>query len=87
MRSTKLGVPQRECKPNLKSVKDNKDLLESIFSTGIVKQVPGWEKSHAVTIAWSYDMERTCEEMRGKILRMGKKESRANIQSLHSVHG
>ena len=52
-----LACTQRECKPNLKIVQESKDLLESLISEGFVKQSPGWERSHADTIAWSSDME------------------------------
>ena len=32
-------------------------VLESLISASTVTQIPGWERSHADTIAWSYDME------------------------------
>ena len=56
---------QRECKHNLKIVQENKDLLESLISAGIVKQLLGWERSRADAVAWSYDMAghaKKCEE-------------------------
>ena len=52
-----LGCTQRECKPNLKIVQGNEDMLESLVSAGTIKQLPRWERSHADTVAWSYDME------------------------------
>ena len=49
----------------MKIAQENKDVLESVISTGLesvistgtFKQLLGWEKSHADTVAWSYDME------------------------------
>ena len=32
-------------------------MFESRISAGAIEKLPGWEKSHANTIAWSYDME------------------------------
>ena len=43
----------RECNPNTKIAQENKDLLESLIPAGTIKQLLGWEKSHADTIAWS----------------------------------
>ena len=62
-------------------------VLESLISASTVTQIPGWERSHADTIAWSYDMEGQCEEMSGKVLRIGKQEHPAIMQSLHTVYG
>ena len=52
-----LGSTQRECTSNVKIAQENKDLLESLISARTVKQKPGWEKSHADTVAWSHDVE------------------------------
>ena len=32
-------------------------MFESRISAGSIEKLVGWEKSHANTIAWSYDME------------------------------
>ena len=51
------GCTQRECKPRLKIVHANNDLLESLIPAGNIRQSHGWEKSHADTVAGSYDIE------------------------------
>ena len=43
----------------------DKEMFESRISTEATEQWPGWEKPHANTVAWSYDMEghaRKCVE-------------------------
>ena len=32
-------------------------MLETRISAGTIKQLPGWEKSHANTVTWSHGME------------------------------
>ena len=50
-KNTCVRSMQREYKPNLKIVQENKDLA------GTFKQLLGLEKSQADTVAWSDDME------------------------------
>ena len=52
-----LGCTQRECTPNETTIEQCKKMLESRVSAGATEQLPGWEKPHAKTVAWSYDME------------------------------
>ena len=52
-----LGCTQRECKPNETLVEQYKKMFESRTSAGATEKLPGWEKPHAQTVAWSYDME------------------------------
>ena len=52
-----LGCTKRDGKPNLKIVLEINDLLESMISAGTIKQLFGWERSHADAVAWSCDME------------------------------
>ena len=47
-----LGCTQRECKVNEKVIDQCREMFESRLS-----ELPGWEKPHAKTVAWSYDME------------------------------
>ena len=67
-----LGCTQRECKSNESIIVNAEKLFESRISAGATEKFAGWEKSHAHTIAWSCDMERSCEEAGGKILRIGE---------------
>ncbi len=52
-----------------------------------LKKLPGWEKPHTKTVAWSYDMGGHAQKMRWKTLRTGEQEDRATIQSLNSLLG
>ena len=36
---------------------ENREVFESRISAGATEKLPGWEKLHAKTVAWSYDME------------------------------
>ena len=48
---------QRECKPHEPIIEQYKKMFESRISAGATEKLPGWEKPHAKTVAWSYDME------------------------------
>ena len=48
---------RRECKPNEAIIEQCKKMFESRISSGATEKLPGWEKPHAHTVAWSHDME------------------------------
>ena len=52
-----LGCTQRECKPNETIMEQYKKMFESRISAWATEKIPGWEKPHPKTVAWSYDME------------------------------
>ena len=52
-----LGCTQRECKPNEIIIEDFSKMFESQIFAGATEKLPGWEKPHAITVAWSNDME------------------------------
>ena len=52
-----LGCTRRECKPIDIIIGEFSKVFESRISAGSTGQIPGWEKPHAKTVAWSYDME------------------------------
>ena len=52
-----LGCTQREFKPNEDIVEKYKDMFESTNFCWSKGKLPGWEKPHAKTVAWSEDME------------------------------
>ena len=52
-----LGCTQRECKPNENVACKYKEMFESSISAAANEKLPGWEKPHAKTVAWSFDME------------------------------
>ena len=51
-----LGCTQRECKSN-ENNEEYKKMFEPQVSAGATRKLLGWEKPHAKTLAWSYDME------------------------------
>ena len=56
---------QRECKPKEIIVEEYTKMFRSRVSAGATEKLPGCEKPHAKTVAWSYDMEghaRQCVE-------------------------
>ena len=48
-----LGCTQRECKPNETVIDEDRKMVESRISPGATEKLPGWEKPHAKTVAWS----------------------------------
>ena len=61
-----LGCTQRECKSNESFLRGNRNIFESRISARPTEKLLGWEKHHAETIAWSYDMEVHAKKVRGK---------------------
>ena len=60
-----LEYTQRECNPNEIIVDQYKEMLESRISAGATDKLPGAEKPHEKTVAWSYGVEghaQTCVE-------------------------
>ena len=60
-----LGCTQRECKPNEIILEECTKMSESRISAGSAEKLPVYEKLHAKTLAWPYDMEghaRKCVE-------------------------
>ena len=68
-----LGCTQRECKPNEKIIGQYNNMVETHISAGATENLPGLDKPHAKTSAWSHDSE-------GTVLRTGKQEDGATIQ-------
>ena len=52
-----LGCTQRACEPNEAIIEQYTKMIESRISAGATEQLPGWQKPHAQTVAWSYNME------------------------------
>ena len=52
-----LRCTQRECKPNEIIIEEYRKMFESPISFGATEKLPGCEKTHKKTVAWSYDME------------------------------
>ena len=58
-----LGCTQRECKPNETIIAQYTKMFGSRISAGATETLPGREKLHAQTAAWSYDMEGHAQKM------------------------
>ena len=59
------GCSQRECKPNEIIIDESREMFELRIPGGAIEKLPGREKPHSKTVAWSYDMEghaRKCVE-------------------------
>ena len=72
---------QRKCKPKLKIVQENKDLI----SAGTVKELPGCERSLAGTVAWSHDMKghaKKCVELHCDLARRSSNYAKAPHRGL-----
>ena len=52
-----LGCTQRKCKPNEAIIERYTKMFESRISDGATEKLRGWQKPHAQTMAWSYDLE------------------------------
>ena len=52
-----MGCTQRECKLNDTIIEQKTKMFESRISVETTEKLPGCEKPHAKTVAWSYDME------------------------------
>ena len=60
-----LGCTQRDCKPNEIIFEECTKMFEPRISAGATEKLPGCERPHAKTVAWSCDMEghaRKCVE-------------------------
>ena len=70
-----LRCTERECKPNETIIEQYAKMFEPRISAAATQQLPGLEKPHAQTAAWSYDMdghaqkcvERYCEMANKKV--------------------
>ena len=59
-----LGITQRACKPNETILEQYTMMFQTRISAGATEKLPEWEKLHAQTVAWSYDMEGHAQKMR-----------------------
>ena len=80
-----LGYTQRECKPNEIIVEEYRKMFESRISAGATEKLPVWEKPHAKTVAWSYDMQGHAHKCVERYCELANKKT-ALVQSLNSLH-
>ena len=89
---TKMGdALKSKCNPNAIIIEEFSEMFESLICAGATFQLPGWEKAHAKTVAWSYDMEehaqkkcveRCCELANKKT----KQQYKVSSPGLHDHH-
>ena len=76
-----LGCTQRECKPNESNIVEYRKMFESRISAGATEQLPGWEKTQAKTVAWSYVLERHAKNAKKDVANWRIKRQNSCIKS------
>ena len=82
-----LGCTQRECKPNESIIEEKTKMFESRISAGATGKLPGWEKPHAKTVAWSHDMEGHARKCVERYCELANKKAEQFFQSFKSLLG
>ena len=72
---------QRECKPSEIVAEKYTKMFESRVSSGAPEKLPGWEKPHAKTVAWSYDVEGDARKCVDRFCELANKK----VEQLHKV--
>ena len=57
------------------------------FSAGATDKLPGWEKPHALTVAWSHDMDGHAQKIVERCCELATNKSGAVVQSFKSLFG
>ena len=70
-----LGCAQRECKPNENTIERYTKMFESRISARTIDKLPGWQNTHAQTVAWSYDMEGHARKCVERYLKLANKKA------------
>ena len=58
-----------------------------VYLERATETLPGWQKLHAQTVAWSHDMEGDAQKCVERHCEIGKQESGAIVQSFKSLLG
>ena len=64
----------------------HQEMFESHISAGATEKLPEWEKSHAKTVVWSYDVEGHAQKCVGRYCELANKDGAA-VQSFKSLLG
>ena len=80
-----LGCTQREWKPNETIIDEYRKRFESRISAGATENLPGWEKPHAKTVAWSLRYGRTREKNALKDIANWPTKRLSNFTKSHST--
>ena len=79
-----LGCSQRQCEISKDIVDNYRTMFESRISAGATEKLPCSENLRISS--WSYDHGRSCQEMCGTILWVGKQDDSTTLQSINSMH-
>ena len=74
-------------RPNEVFIEEFTKMSESRISAGATGKLPGREKPHAKTAAWSYDMEGHARKCVERYCECGKQKRGAVLQSFKSLPG
>ena len=80
-----LGCTQRECEPNEIIIEQYTEMFESRTSAGATEKLPGWEKPHTKTVAWSYNIEGHAQKCVERYCELADKKDRAAVQGFKSL--
>ena len=71
-----LRCTRRECKPNEIIIdEDRKTVRITYFLLEQLRKLPWWDKLHAKTVAWSYDMEGHAKKCVGRYCELANKKA------------
>ena len=73
-----LGCTQRECKVNENVIDQYREMFESRISAGATEKLSGWEKPHAITVAWCYDVEEHAQKCVERHCELANKKRQSN---------
>ena len=79
-----LGCTQKQCQISKSTVDNYRTMFESRISAGGLEKLP-FPQNLRIS-SWSYDIGRSCKEMCGTILWVGKQDDSATLQSIYSMH-
>ena len=82
----KVGCTQRECKPNEDIVNQHREMFESRISDGLTEKLPGSEKPHAETVAWSNGMEGHAKKCVERYCELANKKTERSTPCLGDHH-
>ena len=79
-----LGCTQRQCEISKDMVDNYRTMFESRISARRTEKLP-FSQNLRIS-SWSYDMEGSCKEMCGAILRVSQQDEATTPQSIYSLH-
>ena len=80
-----VGCTQRECKPNEDIINQYREMFESRISATATEQLPGCEKLHAKTVAWSYDVRKSAKKCKERYCELANNKDGAIAHSFNAA--